>query len=116
MASGQIAFDLILARTLARGIGKNNQLPWRLPSDLKMFKKITTSGSQGNTIIYGRKTFESVNRKVLPNRLNIVLSKSSKIEETDNLKQAGSLKEALDLAQNIHPEGKNFVIGGSQLF
>ena len=81
-----------------------------------MFKKITTSGSLGNTIIYGRKTFESVNKKILPNRLNIVLSKSSKIEETANLKQAGSLKEALDLAQNIHPEGKNYVIGGSQLF
>ena len=82
MASRQIPFDLILARTLTRGIGKNNQLPWKLPSDLKMFKKITTSGTQGNSIIYGRKTFESVNKKTLPNRLNIVLSKSTKIQET----------------------------------
>ena len=82
MASRQIPFDLIVARTLSRGIGKNNQLPWKLPSDLRMFKKITTSGSQGNSIILGRKTFESVNRKILPNRLNIVLSKSTKIEES----------------------------------
>jgi hypothetical protein len=82
MASRQIPFDLILARTLAGGIGKNNQLPWKLSNDLKMFKKITTSGSQGNSIIFGRKTFESFNKKVLPNRLNIVLSKSTKIEET----------------------------------
>ena len=57
MASRQIPFDLIVARTLNRGIGKNNQLPWKLPSDLRMFKKITTSGKQGNSIILGRKTF-----------------------------------------------------------
>ena len=116
MASRQIPFDLIVARTLSRGIGKNNQLPWKLPSDLRMFKKITTSGSQGNSIILGRKTFESVNRKILPNRLNIVLSKSTKIEESQNLRQASSLKEALDLAQSVYPNGRNFVIGGSQLF
>lgn len=57
MASRQIPFDLVLARTISRGIGKNNQLPWKLPSDLKMFKKITTAGKHGNTVILGRKTF-----------------------------------------------------------
>lgn len=57
MATRQIPFDLVVARTLSGGIGKNNQLPWKLPSDMKMFKKITTSGTQGNSVIMGRKTF-----------------------------------------------------------
>jgi dihydrofolate reductase len=75
MSKRQIAYDLVLARTIAGGIGKDNQLPWKLPNDLKMFKKITTSGLQGNTIIMGRKTFESIGQKPLLNRLNIVVSK-----------------------------------------
>jgi len=82
MSLRQNVYDLVLARTFKGGIGKNNQLPWRLPSDLQMFKRITTSGQHGNTIIHGRKTFESMNKRVLPNRLNIVVSKNSKIEET----------------------------------
>jgi hypothetical protein len=57
MSVRQIPFDLVIGRTLKGGIGKNNQLPWRLPSDMKMFKKITTSGSHTNSIIMGRKTF-----------------------------------------------------------
>lgn len=82
MATRQIPFDLVLARTLSGGIGKNNQLPWKLPSDMKMFKKITTSGIHGNSVIMGRKTFESMKSKALPNRLNIIISKDNKIEET----------------------------------
>jgi dihydrofolate reductase len=74
-------YDLVIGRTLNRGIGKNNQLPWKLPSDLKMFRKITTANSQGNAIILGRKTFESIGKRVLPNRLNIVVSRNDKIEE-----------------------------------
>lgn len=75
-----LPYDIVIGKTLAGGIGKNNRLPWKLPSDLKMFKKITTSGLHGNSIIMGRKTFESINSKPLPNRLNIVVSKESKIE------------------------------------
>jgi|LakMenEpi03Aug12_release.lakeMendotaPanAssembly.Ray.scaffolds.fasta_scaffold737852_1 dihydrofolate reductase len=57
MSTRQIPFDLVVARTLKGGIGKNNKLPWKLPSDLKMFKKITSSGSHQNSVIMGRKTF-----------------------------------------------------------
>lgn len=59
--------SLIVAMTKDRVIGKNNQLPWHLSSDLKRFKSITT----GHTIVMGRKTFESIG-KPLPNRQNIV--------------------------------------------
>lgn len=79
MSTRQIPFDLVIGRTLSGGIGKDNRLPWKLPSDLKMFKKITTSGLSKNSIIMGRKTFESMNSKPLPNRLNIIISKESKI-------------------------------------
>lgn len=81
MATRQIPFDLVLARTLKGGIGRNNSLPWKLPLDLKMFKKITSSCPQGNSIIVGRKTFQSFNSKPLPGRLNIVISNSIKIAE-----------------------------------
>jgi dihydrofolate reductase len=77
----QIPFDLVIGRTIKGGIGKNNALPWKLPSDLKMFKKITTSGPSRNSVIMGRKTFQSIGSRPLPNRLNIVLSRDSLLPE-----------------------------------
>lgn len=44
MSSRQIPFDFVVARSINNGIGLNNTIPWKLPKDLKMFKKITTSG------------------------------------------------------------------------
>jgi dihydrofolate reductase len=72
-------------------IGKNNQLLWRLPADLKHFKEITT----GHTVIMGRKTFESVG-KPLPNRRNIVITRSNtlnieKVEVVNSIEQAIAL-------------------------
>ena len=81
----QIPFDLVIGRTIKGGIGKKNTLPWKLPSDLKMFKKITTSGSSKNSVIMGRKTFESIGSRPLPNRLNIVISKGPSIPESPNV-------------------------------
>jgi dihydrofolate reductase len=57
MSNRQIPFDFVVARCINNGIGLNNGIPWKLPSDLKMFKKITTSGMEKNSIIMGRKTF-----------------------------------------------------------
>ncbi len=45
MPTRQIPFDMVVARTINNGIGLDNKIPWKLPKDLKMFKKITTSGS-----------------------------------------------------------------------
>lgn len=58
--SRQIFYDLIVAKSLNNGIGKNNTLPWKLKPDLALFKKITTYNTIPNalnTIIMGRKTF-----------------------------------------------------------
>ena len=57
-----------------------------------------------------------MNKRVLPNRLSIVISNSTKIEENENLKQAGSLEDALELTRSLLPQGKTFVIGGAQIF
>ena len=69
--------SIIVAKAKNNVIGKNNQLIWKIPDDLKRFKNLTTN----HTIIMGRKTFESLGR-VLPNRFHIILStdKNYKIE------------------------------------
>ena len=67
--------SIIVAYSKNRAIGKNNQLPWKLSEDLKNFKKIT----MGNSIIMGRKTFESIGF-ILKGRQNIVISKTSKFQ------------------------------------
>lgn len=72
-------FDLVVARSLNFGIGLNGKLPWHLPSDLKMFKKITCSGTNKNAVIMGRKTYDSIG-KPLPNRLNVIVSKNTLIK------------------------------------
>lgn len=66
--------NIIAAVANNRALGKDNKLIYWLPNDLKRFKALTT----GHTIIMGRKTFESLPKGALPNRRNIVLSRSEK--------------------------------------
>lgn len=68
---------LIVAIDSKNGIGKNNSIPWKIKEDLQFFKKMTSGG----TVIIGRKTWESLPVKPLPNRTNIVLSGSNGIPE-----------------------------------
>ncbi|HLR71732.1 MAG TPA: dihydrofolate reductase [Pseudogracilibacillus sp.] len=101
--------SLILAMDRNRVIGVNNDLPWYLPRDLRFFKEKTT----GNTIIMGRKTFDSIGR-VLPNRKHIVLTKQNADlpEEVTVIRSIDQIKEWND--QN--PKKEYFVIGGSTVF
>lgn len=64
--------NLIVAKSSNNVIGNNNELLWKIPNDLKYFKKVTTN----SIVIMGRKTLESIG-KFLPNRLNIIISKQS---------------------------------------
>ena len=64
--------SIIVAIARNHAIGKNNQLLWHLPNDLKHFKDVTT----GHTVIMGRKTFDSVG-KPLPKRRNIVITRQA---------------------------------------
>ena len=87
-------------------IGKDNSIPWHISNDLKRFKKLTT----GNVIIMGRKTFESLGSKPLPNRRNIVIS--SKLNTSNSVKVYKNLIEAL----NDHKNEKIFLIGGYSIY
>ena len=99
--------NLIVAIDENNGIGKNNQLPWYLPADLKHFKVLT----MGHPIIMGRKTFDSI-EKPLPNRQNIIISRQTdlKIEGADVVH---SLQGAIELCNN---QEEVFIVGGSQIF
>lgn len=90
-------------------IGRDNDLPWKLPDDLKFFRKTTS----GFPIIMGRKNYESIGRP-LPNRHNIVISRDPhlKIEGCDCVT---SLDDAIVLAQADGTE-EAFVIGGGQIY
>lgn len=96
---------MIVACDINGAIGKNNELPWKLSEDLKNFRKITT----GNTILMGRKTFESIGNKPLPNRRNIVLSRDKNLC-LQNVEIVYNIKEAIKLDENL------IVIGGGQIY
>lgn len=94
-------------------IGKNNSLPWRLPEDLKYFKRVT----MGHPIVMGRKTFESIGRP-LPGRLNIVVSRKNDWR-FEGAVHAASLEEGLKIAEReAASKGLDQVmlVGGAQLY
>jgi len=98
---------IIAAVARNRAIGFENKLLYWLPNDLKRFKQLTT----GHTIIMGRRTFESLPKGALPNRRNIVLSRSAK--EFPNCECYTSLKEALSHCQ---PDEDIYIIGGASVY
>lgn len=83
-------------------------MPWHISSDLKRFKQITI----GHPIIMGRNTYISLPTKPLPGRLNIVLSRSLKLQK-DNLISYSSWQ---DLSKNLNDNEEYFIIGGSTVF
>ncbi|NML29499.1 dihydrofolate reductase [Paraburkholderia antibiotica] len=100
---------LIVARASNGVIGRDNQLPWRLPEDLKFFKRTT----MGAPIIMGRKTHESIGRP-LPGRRNIVVTRDAS-RRYQGCDTATNLDDALRLAgQDQAPQA--FLIGGAQLY
>lgn len=98
---------IIVAINKNRGIGFENKLLYWLPNDLKRFKALTT----GNTIIMGRKTFESLPKGALPNRRNIVLTRGE--QEFAGAETFHSLDEAL---QHCGAGEEVFIIGGASLY
>lgn len=107
MANTKSKISLIAAIASGnRALGKNNDLIYKIPEDLKRFKEIT----EGHVVIMGRKTFESIGRP-LPNRINIVISRDPNYS-VDGVTVVHSLDEALQLAQG----DEVFVIGGGQIY
>ncbi|MEK9872635.1 MAG: dihydrofolate reductase [Betaproteobacteria bacterium] len=101
-----MAITIIVAKSNNGIIGKDGDLPWRLPEDLKRFKRLTT----GNIVVMGRKTYDSIGRP-LPNRKNIVISRNT------SLKIEGVEVES-DLINVLkrNREENVYVIGGGQIY
>lgn len=100
---------IIAAISENRVIGRDNQLPWSIPDDLKRFRQLTT----GHPVVMGRRTFESIGRP-LPERTNIVVSRNPRFQ-TEGIVRCGSLGEALSRAGEGGRE-KIFIIGGGQIY
>ena len=101
--------SLIVAAAENNAIGKNNQLLWHLPNDLKFFKNTTW----GMPVIMGRKTFESVN-KPLPGRFNIVITRQAEWK-ADGVIVASDLQDALKKAAETNCK-EFFIIGGGEIY
>ena len=110
LVGGGFTFSLIAALDEAFAIGKSGDLPWRLPDDLKFFKRTT----MGKPMLMGRKTFESL-RGILPGRLHIVLSSQEDLALPEGVVHCHTLDEAL---QRMREEGteEGCIIGGGEVF
>src|SRR3954469_17655108 len=93
-------------------IGKNNDLPWKLPDDMKFFMETT----KGHHVIMGRKNYESLPPKFrpLPNRTNIVITRQKNFS-APGCDVVNSLEAAIEIAK-AHNEGEVFIIGGAEIF
>ncbi|WP_214070194.1 dihydrofolate reductase [Mucilaginibacter sp. dw_454] len=98
--------SIVVAISENHAIGKDNQLLWHLPKDLKHFKEITSGG----TVIMGRKTYDSVGRP-LPNRRNIIVTRQQ--IEIEGCEVVNSLQAALDLCQGTE---EVFIVGGAEIY
>jgi dihydrofolate reductase len=104
--------SIIVAMSANRGIGRNNDLMWHLPNDMKFFKDKTL----GHPVIMGRKNYESIPEKYRPfkNRLNIVISRQANYNAPDCI-LVQNLSDAL-IAAKQNEENEVFVIGGGQVY
>ncbi len=93
-----------------RELGRGNELLFKIPEDMKMFREKTT----GHVVIMGRKTFESIGR-ILPNRTNIVVSRDTNLQLPEGVILADSIEKALEVAREVE-EKEIFVIGGAQIY
>lgn len=106
---------MIAAIGLDRSIGltdSRNTLPWdAFQGDLERFKDLTTNG----VVIMGRRTYESLGKKALPHRENIIVHRNGLIADP-NVKDAPSLKKAISMAKNLWFKKPIFLIGGYRIF
>ena len=104
--------SLIVAVAENRVIGKDNDLIWNLPKDMRFFKEKTT----GHHVIMGRKNFESIPEKYrpLPNRTNIIVTRKQQYD-TKNILTVNSVKEGIEIAKRNNDK-EPFIIGGGEIY
>jgi dihydrofolate reductase/thymidylate synthase len=118
-------FSLIVALDSKYGIGKNNDLPWKLKKDMDYFRMMTTTTNtenvnKMNAVIMGRNTWESIPKKFRPlkNRFNIVISSTLNDSNYENTKFFKNLPEVIKYIQNNTNQNikNSFIIGGSSIY
>ncbi|WP_042161819.1 dihydrofolate reductase [Paenibacillus gorillae] len=102
-----MSITMIAAMDRNRTIGFGNRLPWKLPAEMAYFKKMTT----GKTVVMGRKTFESLRSKPLPNRRNIVLTRQEQAS-FEGCETVRSVQEAIDRFGGE----ELMIIGGAEIY
>jgi dihydrofolate reductase len=104
--------SLVAAVAENRVIGKNNDLPWHLPDDMKFFMEVT----KGHYVILGRKNYESLPKKFkpLPNRINIIVTRQKDFDAPGCM-VVHTMKEALAIARD-NGEEEAMVVGGSEIY
>ncbi|MFB6116112.1 MAG: dihydrofolate reductase [Candidatus Nanosalina sp.] len=112
MKISNLVKKIIVAASENNVIGKDGEIPWHYPEDLEHFKNETT----GHSVIMGRKTFESLpdSFRPLPDRKNIVLTRSGVENCPEEVEEAQSLEEAWDIASEH--SGTAYVIGGESVY
>jgi dihydrofolate reductase len=102
----------IVAASLNRVIGIKNGLPWHIPEDLKYFKEKT----KGRAIIMGRKTYESIHKRPLPNRANLLVSHT--IKEAPGFICFSSVEKAIEYAKTLkeYDLSEIFIVGGGEIY
>ena len=102
-----MTLSIIVAVASDGAIGRANDLLWHLPADLKRFKELTT----GHTILMGRKTFESLPRGPLPNRRNIIISRS--LPAQPGAEVYPTIQQAMEACAS---DEEVFIIGGREIY
>ncbi len=108
MNTPKISLIAAIAKNLA--IGKDNKLLYYIPEDLKRFKKLTS----GHVIVMGKKTFESIGSRPLPNRTNIIITKDPAFQAPGCM-VVHSVEEALSKAKETEKD-EIFIIGGGSIY
>ena len=100
--------SIIVAIAENYAIGKDNDLLWHIPEDLKRFKRLTT----GHTIIMGKRTYESLPKRPLPNRRSIIITD----DPNDYFEGCVTVRSIEEVIGQCDPSEENFIIGGASVY
>lgn len=104
--------NAILATDLKGGIGRNNSLPWpHNVEDMKWFKQNT----MGGIVVMGRNTWDSLGKKKLPGRINIVIT-TNKVQGNPDAVYFGEIQKVLQVIQSDFPNKTVWIIGGANIY
>ena len=109
-----MTISIIVAIAKNNAIGKNNDLLWHLPNDMKFFKETT----EEHCIITGRKNYFSIPEKYRPlrNRINIVVTRQEDLKLEEGVIVCNTIEEAIEVARSKSEQEEVFIIGGGEIY